>query len=304
MKRKKWIIAIVITAVVALIIGATVTLMPLYRAYKTVTNPSPPVNTEVPPKQNKLLKNRYYNFLVYGVDAGEWVNGTYRPGKARADTIVLMQLDLEQRDVSLLSVPRDTLVEIPGYAGTDKINHAHSFGGADLLVETVEHFIGLPIDYYLQINYTLFQEVVDALGGIEFELDRAIGARGLKLEPGLQVINGDQAFAIVSFRYEAMGDIARVQRQQRFMLALARHVRTLSTSELLPALYSGWRHVKTNLSPEEGAELVLTLNGLQIENMAMEMVPGWFYNRSGVSYWRANEKETKVIINDIFRASN
>ncbi|HZK25105.1 MAG TPA: LCP family protein [Oscillospiraceae bacterium] len=301
MNKKRWLLAGVLTVVIVLLTGAVVYLRPLYKAYQAVKNPPPAVNEQPNPETEKLLQDRYYNFLVYGVDTGEWVNGTYRPGEARADTIVLMQLDLENKTVAMLSIPRDTLVEIPGYAGTDKINHAHAFGGTKLLVETVEHFTNLSVDYFIQINYPLFRDVVEAIGGVEFEVDRAIKARGLQLEPGLQVLNGDQAFALVSFRYEAMGDIARVQRQQRFLLALARQVKTLSTGELLPAFYAAWQQIKTNLSSQEAAELVMLLNGLQVNTVTTEIVPGWFYNRSGVSYWRPNEEETKALITNIFR---
>ena len=162
MKKKNWFYLILLLTFVALLWGVVYYVRPLYQMYRALKTPPPATAPVSPaPEETKLLQNRYYNFLPYGVDAGEWVKGSYRPGKGRADTIVLLQLDLEERTVAMLSIPRDTLVEIPGYAGTDKINHAYAFGGSELLLGTVEQFTGIPFDYYLEVNYTL-REVVDA----------------------------------------------------------------------------------------------------------------------------------------------
>ena len=301
MKKKNWFYLILLLTFVALLWGVVYYVRPLYQMYRALKTPPPATAPVSPaPEETKLLQNRYYNFLLYGVDAGEWVKGSYRRCKGRAETIVLLQLYLDYRTGAMLSIPRDTLVEIPGYAGTDKINHAYAFGGSELLLDTVEQFTGIPVDYYLEVNYTLFRDVVDALGGLEFEVDRTIKARGLTLEPGLQHLDGDQAFALVSFRYEPMGDIARVKRQQRFLLALARQVKERSVKELLPVFYAGWKHVKTNLTPEEGAELVVTLNGLQIAAVHTEVVPGWFYHRNGVRYWRADAQEMAAQLEELF----
>ncbi|EEG77509.1 LCP family protein [Dethiobacter alkaliphilus] len=304
MLKKKILIIMAAVMVVALLAGA----YPLYTAYRTYQVISdPPAEKEevtqetetVEKEPAKLLTEPTYNLLVYGIDTGEWVNGTYRSGPARADTILLLQLNLEDNSASMLSIPRDTLVKIPG-RGDDKINHAHAFGGAELLVETVESFVGVPVDYYLQVNYKLFSEIVDGMGGIEFDLDRTISARGMRLEPGPQVLDGDQAFAVVSFRRERMGDIGRVQRQQRFVGAVAREVRSSTPRQLLSILYSSWKHVKTNISMAEAAELITASRDIKESNVNQAMVPGWFYNRSGISYWRADDKETKALLEELF----
>ena len=113
-------------------------------------------------------------FLLYGIDAGEWVGGSYREGIGRADTIILIQGDPSLKKAALLSIPRDTLVKIPDRAGDDKINHAYTYGGAPLLVETVELFTGISVDYYVGLNYRAFKDIVDILGGVEFDVDRTI----------------------------------------------------------------------------------------------------------------------------------
>ena len=239
-------------------------------------------------------------FLLFGLDSGEWVGGTYREGTGRADTIVLVQADPLSQKAALLSIPRDTLVEIPGRPGDDKINHAYAFGQAPLLVETVEHFTGVPVDGYVGLNYRAFKDIVDLLGGVEFDVDRVITCRGLRLEPGRQHLDGDAAFALVSFRNEPMGDIGRVRRQQRFIKAVAGSARQSSLDQLFYIMLAAWDNLDTDISFPEALTLSRRLSGITEENMAMELVPGCFYNRNGVSYWRPYLDETEKVIQDLF----
>ncbi len=239
-------------------------------------------------------------FLLFGIDSGEWVGGTYREGTGRADTIVLVQADPLSQKAALLSIPRDTLVEIPGRPGDDKINHAYAFGQAPLLVETVEHFTGVPVDGYVGLNYRAFKDIVDLLGGVEFDVDRVITCRGLRLEPGRQHLDGDAAFALVSFRNEPMGDIGRVRRQQRFIKAVAGSARQSSLDQLFYIMLAAWDNLDTDISFPEALTLSRRLSGITEEDMAMELVPGWFYNRNGVSYWRPYLDETEKVIQDLF----
>lgn len=239
-------------------------------------------------------------FLLFGLDSGEWVGGTYREGTGRADTIVLVQADPLSQKAALLSIPRDTLVEIPGRPGDDKINHAYAFGQAPLLVETVERFTGVPVDGYVGLNYRAFKDIVDLLGGVEFDVDRVITCRGLRLEPGRQHLDGDAAFALVSFRNEPMGDIGRVRRQQRFIKAVAGSARQSSLDQLFYIMLAAWDNLDTDISFPEALTLSRRLSGITEEDMAMELVPGWFYNRNGVSYWRPYLDETGKVIQDLF----
>ena len=106
MKKKNWFYLILLLTFVALLWGVVYYVRPLYQMYRALKTPPPATAPVSPaPEETKLLQNRYYNFLLYGVDAGEWVKGSYRPGKGRADTIVLLQLDLEER-TAMLSIPR------------------------------------------------------------------------------------------------------------------------------------------------------------------------------------------------------
>lgn len=238
-------------------------------------------------------------FLLYGIDAGEWVGGRYRPGTGRADTIVLIKIFPADNSAALLSIPRDTLVEIPGRPGDDKINHAYAFGGAELLVRTVELFTGVPVNHHVGLNYRAFKDIVDLLGGVEFDVDRVITGY-VRLEPGLQKLDGDQAFTLVSFRQENMGDIARVRRQQRFMKAVGVEAREKPLDDIFFITLAAWKNLETSVNVMEAISFIWEFRGITEENLVMEMVPGWFYNRGGISYWGPYREETSRLIKDLF----
>lgn len=238
--------------------------------------------------------------LIYGIDAGEWAGGSYRSGVGRADTIVLLQLSSFEKRASLLSIPRDTLVEIPGRAGNDKINHSYAYGEAGLLRETVEQFTGVDVDYHVGLNYLAFKDIVDLLGGVEFEVDRVIRSRGLTLEPGMQVLDGDQAFAVVSARQDPMGDIDRIRRQQRFIKAVSAEARERTLDEVFYVIMGAWKHLDTDINLAEALTYYSSIQGLDDEDVTMALVPGTFYNRGGISYWRPYPVETDRLVDSLF----
>ena len=238
--------------------------------------------------------------LLYGIDAGEWVNDKFRPGPGRADTIVLIKADLAAEEFSLLSIPRDTMVEIPGRSGFDKINHAYFYEGPELLVKTVESFTGVAVDHYIGFNYLAFKDVVDILGGVTFEVDEDIASRHEDFEAGEQVLDGDEAFALVRFRSEPLGDIARVMRQQRFMRAVAREAEEQALDQLLLLAIAAWKNIETDVSLNEAAIWGGLLLELEEEEITKEIVPGWFYNPNGISYWRPDPEETGAVIEKLF----
>lgn len=239
--------------------------------------------------------------LIYGVDAGEWVGHSYRPGPGRADTILLVRVFSGRRAV-LLSIPRDTLVEIPGRPGDDKINHAYAFGQSGLLVEAVEHFSSVHIDCYLGLNYRAFSDIVDLLGGVEFEVDRLITAYGVRLEKGLQTLDGRAAFAVVTTRRDPLGDIDRIRRQQRFIRALLQQAGGRSPDDLFYMMLAAWRNVETDLEFADAVGLAALMKGLRQDDVTMAVVPGSFYNRGGISYWKPDLSKTRRLIERLFPA--
>lgn len=157
-------------------------------------------------------------------------------GAGRTDTIMLLHIPLTG-DPTLLSIPRDSYVEIPGY-GFDKINAAFSIGGPKLLTETVEQATGLRINHYAEIGFGGFAGIVDAVGGIEICVEEPIDdpLAGINLQPGCQVMDGPTALGFVRTRATAQGDLDRVARQRMFFSALvaeATKFKPLSTIPLV-----------------------------------------------------------------------
>jgi LCP family protein required for cell wall assembly len=182
--------------------------------------------------------------LLLGVDA--------RPGEAidagiRADAIAVLRLDPERRSCRLLTIPRDTRVDLPGY-GLSKINHALSVGGVPYQTQVVEQFLGLEVDRFALADFTGFSAVIDAIGGVPITVRENFSLGEHTFAPGEQVLNGDQALAYVRYRGGEDGDFGRVARQQQMLRAIvAQGVRpevVLSLGQILAAVDA---HVRTDL---------------------------------------------------------
>ena len=138
-----------------------------------------------------------------------------------SDTIMLLHLPSNGDRPVLVSIPRDSYVPIPGH-GYNKINAAYAFGGATLLVQTVQDVTGLRIDHYMGIGYTGLVSVVNAIGGVHMCLPAPMvdPKAGLDLKKGCQTLNGTQALGYVRTRAFAVGDLQRVQDQRILLKAI------------------------------------------------------------------------------------
>lgn len=168
------------------------------------------------------------NFVLVGTDGRENLTpeqrnelGTGFTDGTRADTVMLLHVPT-LGDPALVSLPRDSFVEIPGY-GWNKLNAAHSLGGAQLLVDTVEQATDLRVDGYLEIGFDGFVQVVEEVDGVRMCLPEAIQDEKahLDLPAGCQDLSGTDALGYVRMRYsDPRGDIGRVERQRQFLSAL------------------------------------------------------------------------------------
>ena len=140
---------------------------------------------------------------------------------ARTDTILVLHVP-ESGPSSLISLPRDSYAEIPGYGG-NKLNAAYSFGGAPLLVQTVEGLTGMKVDHYVEIGLGGVEEIVDAVGGVELCLDYDVNDPKSELiwEAGCSLADGHTALAFSRMRYsDPLGDIGRAERQRQVISAV------------------------------------------------------------------------------------
>lgn len=164
-------------------------------------------------------------FLLAGSDSradGPILDGTVGQ---RTDTIMVLTVP-PSGTTSLISLPRDTYVDIPGY-GPGKLNASFAYGGAPLLVQTVEALTGLTVDHYVEIGMGGVQDLVDAVGGVELCLDYDVDDELSQLvwTTGCHVVDGATALAFARMRYsDPLGDIGRAQRQQQLISAVTHEV--------------------------------------------------------------------------------
>jgi LCP family protein required for cell wall assembly len=227
------------------------------------------------------------NWLLVGSDSradaattGEG-NQIWKPGQQRTDTIMLLHLPADRKKAYIVSFPRDSWVEIPGY-GQQKINAAFSFGGPKLLIETMENLTGVRIDHYGAIDFEGFKSMTDALGGVTVNIKQSVydPARKKRWEAGRQKLNGDDALLFVRQRYNLPnGDFDRIKRQQAFLGALAKQAAdrgTLTNPLKLDRFLSA---LTKSISVDEGVSagdlrsLALSMRGVRPSDVMFMTLP-------------------------------
>lgn len=177
-----------------------------------------------------------HTVLLVGSDSREGTDIGGGGGGARTDTIMLLHRPSRGGPTILLSIPRDSAVEIPGY-GENKINAAYSFGGPALLAQAVEAATGIGIDSYVETDLAGFPDIVEAVGGVELCPPEPIQdpkAGDLDIPAGCQEVDGDTALGYARTRVGPEGDLGRVERQRELMAAIAEEA--LSPATLLNPL--------------------------------------------------------------------
>ena len=131
--------------------------------------------------------------------------------RGRADIIMLLHLDPEELTGSLLSIPRDTLVEIPGH-GEDKINAAYAYGGEELMIKTISSFLEAEINHYVTLDFEGFIQLIDALGGVDITIERPLvdPKSGANFSSGNHHLTGEQALSYTRSRSTELGDIGDI----------------------------------------------------------------------------------------------
>jgi LCP family protein required for cell wall assembly len=145
----------------------------------------------------------------------------WKKGGQRTDAIMLVHIPADRRSAYLMSIPRDSWVDIPGY-GQGKINAAFSYGGPALLIRTVEQLTKVRVDHLATTDFASFKSITDELGGVQITVPAdTYAGKTLVMKAGAQLLNGEQALTYVRERYGlARGDFDRVQRQQNWMRAI------------------------------------------------------------------------------------
>lgn len=187
----------------------------------------------------------------------------------RSDTIILVHVDPEANFLSMLSLPRDLRVTVPEH-GPQKINAAYAYGGAALLIRTVQSALRVDLDHYVKVDFNAFKEITDTLGGVYVDVDRTYDDGQIQLSPGYQLLNGQNALRFVRTRHDSSIDFGRMERQQRFLSALREQAMGWNLPLKLPSLIESlFSSVDTDL----GANDILKLAywGIRLEGSRMKL---------------------------------
>lgn len=236
-------------------------------------------------------------FLLVGLDQGIGMPN----GEGRSDTIIVGSLDLSNYKAFLLSIPRDTRVYIPEEGREDKINAAIVISGIKATQEAVSNLLGVPINYYIKVKVDGFEKIVDLLGGIDVYVDRDMHYTDktqklfIDLKKGYQHLNGYQAMCFVRFRHEALGDLARIKRQQRFILALLQKIYSPAVLPHLPSLLREiYKNVETNFTLGDLLFLAQKFKE-QMPTVETAVLPGKPKNINGLSYYEPDTENLQFI---------
>ncbi len=254
--------------------------------------------------------SRAVNILVMGIDPLSGVRNTSPEiFTGSSDTILLLQLNPNDKTVKVLSIPKDSQVVIPE-VGLAKISLANSLGGSSLAARVVSRTLNnVPIDRYVRVTTNAFRELVDQLGGVEVFVPQRMSYQDatqkleIDLAPGWQTLNGSQAEQFARFRDSSIGEITRVQRQQSLLKALRDRLTSSTVLPRLPQLsHMMQNYVDTNLSLEEMLALVNFCVGLNQENWHMVLLPGSLspFSADPSSYWLDSASEQNRIMGEYF----
>lgn len=241
--------------------------------------------------------SRVMHVMILGVDRREDDVG-------RSDTMMVTAVDMDQKKAALLSVPRDTRVKIDGY-GYEKINHAYAYGGHKLSQNAIENLLGVSIDHYILIDTKAFERIIDAIGGIDINVEKRMyyedpwddnGGLVIDLYPGEQHLDGQKAIQYVRYR-DGEGDIGRIGRQQHFIKAVLAKVISPEMLPRLPKLVEEVSSaIKTDMSLAELLEFANTMKSVHDNGLTAQMVPGQPAYIDDVSYWIPDITDLRALL--------
>lgn len=235
------------------------------------------------------------NILLLGRDAQ---NPIY---SGNTDSISILSIDKKTKKVSLLSIPRDARVNIPGH-GLDKINAAYGLGGVKLTEKTVENFLNVPIDYYVVIDFEEFKNIVDTLGGVYLDVEPYVAKAKPELsgKSGYNKLNGEQTLLYARFRQDDQGDVGRVKRHQKILGAIFKESFEPANLIKLPVIINQLRkNTNTNIPPYEFALIEQVLTGFDLNNAQTAVISGNGTRINGIYYLILDKNKTEQMINEL-----
>ncbi|MCX7951368.1 MAG: LCP family protein [Clostridiales bacterium] len=258
----------------------------------------------------KFNKPSSANILLLGVDAGDY---EHKQAPKRSDTIMVLNLDTNNKNVYMYSIPRDTLVHVNGE--NSKINAVHAIGGVELIKNKIESMLNIKIDYYVKVDYSAFKELVDAVGGVDvvvpFDMNYDASDIKIHFKKGEKVhLNGEKAEQFVRWRKNndgtgyALGDLGRISTQQEFIIKASQKLKSPLIIFRLPKILKVVSsNIKTDLSTTKIVNYAFVFYGIDKNNIENKIMSGEPKYINSISYFIANVSNDREYLNH-YRLNN
>ncbi|MBO0439646.1 phosphatase PAP2/LCP family protein [Candidatus Enterococcus ikei] len=307
--KKRFIQRTILTALTFLLVvvaGASVYGASVFKnVQKTADKIYQPLNRKT--KSAQLGKSEPASFLLLGI-----ANDSKRKTDFRANTIMVVTVNNQLKKTTITSIPRDAYVEIIGKDGMyDKINHAHSFGGDEMMIDTVEHYLDIPINHYFVINMDGLADLSDAVGGVTVNNDFEFDAEGIHYPKGKQHLGGWETLQYARMRYEdPLGDYGRQKRQREVTIQLTKELTSMKNvlryQELLDVIGDNGQ---TDMTLDQ---MILLMKNYQqalgdIESYQMQgegFTGDGYTGDGGISYQRISEEEKQKVTSELKKQLN
>lgn len=266
------IIVLVLLIILAIIVGGTFTFIhsKLSKMQQVDLNEDD-LNVSAQAEQQLA---EYRNIAIFGVDSRD---DSYDKGN-RSDCIIIASINNKTKEVKLISVYRDTYVQIEGH-GLDKITHAYSYGEAPLAIKTLNTNLDLNIKEFATVNFDVVKETVDYIGGISMPItSEEVGHISGITKPGTYTLTGEQALAYSRIRYASGGDYKRTERMRDVLTAVANKVKTLNISQLNGFVDAILPKVYTNITSADIFSMMPSIASYKITDSI-----GWPYETKGIT---------------------
>ncbi len=283
----------VLGVLLVLVIGVTAFATKIYfdvkgsvdKTYETVERQE----TGVSRKEEVNLNNKdSFSILLMGVDTGD----LGRTDTGRSDAIMVATVSPEDNKTQVISIPRDTYMEIVGYGTFDKVNHAYAFGGPAMSMDSLEKYLDIPIDHYAAINLKGIQDLVNAVGGVTVNNDLAFTSDSKSFDIGQIELNGEEALAFVRMRYDdPNGDYGRQERQRLVIQGIMQKLISIDSmtkyQSILDAISD---NMKTDMDFSTMQKIALDYRDA-FSTIQMDQLQGEGFMQDGVSYQRISDEE-------------
>lgn len=304
MRSSNTIKKVLITISVILVLLLVGTIGFSYMYLSSMKTNSRDINLEASPVKGKEA----VNFLITGVDIGNAETGADNAAQ-RTDTIMVVSYDQSAKTIKVTSVPRDTKIKINGKNA--KINSAVPVGGAKYLADSIKDMLGININYYMQVDYAAFRSIIDAIGGVDVNVENKMdyddAAQNLHIHfnKGTQHLNGQKAEEFFRWRKNndgtgfAEGDIGRIKAQHSFIEAVVEKLKAKKTIFKLPVILKAIaKNTKTNMSASEIIKYGTAALKVNKSNISMNTIKGTSMYIGGVSYFVYDSNSSNKTVSD------